>query len=95
MGGKKKSAESNSSLGKQLIKSKTKKVYMKGEGPGGLGFKVVSILFENCCSIQLWRTETIGLNCRQFLNRTRLKNLWPSRRYLRSSLKLRGAASKS
>ena len=46
MGGKKKSAESNSSLGKQLIKSKTKKVYMKGEGPGGLGFKVVSILFE-------------------------------------------------
>lgn len=42
MGNKKKAKQSNASLGMALTKSKQPKKYMKGEGPGGLGFKVVS-----------------------------------------------------
>jgi hypothetical protein len=47
MGGKKKIGVTSASLGKTLIKSKQSKKYMVGEGPGGLGYKVVSNLLDN------------------------------------------------
>ena len=43
MGNKKKAKESSSSLGKTLMATKkTGQKYMKGEGPAGRGFVVVS-----------------------------------------------------